>query len=43
MQKYNEEFFRAKANRMAGIVWLALIVIITIFYGSKVSEMRSRT
>ena len=36
MQKYDEEFFRAKANRMAGIVWLALIVIITIFYGSKV-------
>ena len=36
MQKYDEEFFRAKANRMAGIVWLALIVIITVFYGSKV-------
>ena len=38
MQKYDQEFFRAKANRMAGIVWLALIVIITIFYGSKVNS-----
>lgn len=36
MQQYDEEFFRGKANRRAGIVWLALIVIITVFYGSKV-------
>ena len=33
MQEYDESFFRAKANKRAGITWLALIFIATIYYG----------
>ena len=35
MQEYYESFFRAKANKRAGITWLALIFIATIYYGIK--------
>lgn len=35
MQEYDESFFRAKANKRAGITWLALIFIATIYYGIK--------
>lgn len=35
MQEYDESFFRAKANKRAGITWLALIFISTIYYGIK--------
>lgn len=35
MQEYDESFFRAKANKRAGIIWLALIFIATIYYGIK--------
>ncbi len=35
MQEYDELFFRAKANKRAGITWLALIFIATIYYGIK--------
>ena len=28
MQEYDESFFRAKANKRAGITWLALIFIV---------------
>ena len=35
MQEYDESFFRAKANKRAGIAWLALIFIATIYYGIK--------
>lgn len=35
MQEYDESFFRAKANKRAGITWLALIFIATIHYGIK--------
>lgn len=35
MQEYDESFFRAKANKRAGITWLALIFIVTIYYGIK--------
>lgn len=35
MQEYDESFFRAKANKRAGITWLALIFIATINYGIK--------
>lgn len=35
MQEYDEAFFRAKANKRAGITWLALIFIATIYYGIK--------
>lgn len=34
-QEYDESFFRAKANKRAGITWLALIFIATIYYGIK--------
>lgn len=35
MQEYDEAFFRAKANKRAGITWLALIFIAIIYYGIK--------
>lgn len=35
MQEYDESFFREKANKRAGITWLALIFIATIYYGIK--------
>lgn len=35
MQEYDESFFRAKANKRAGITWLALIFVATIYYGIK--------
>lgn len=35
MQEYDESFFKAKANKRAGITWLALIFIATIYYGIK--------
>ena len=35
MQEYDESFFRVKANKRAGITWLALIFIATIYYGIK--------
>lgn len=35
MQEYDESFFRAKANKRAGITWLALIFIAIIYYGIK--------
>lgn len=35
MQEYDESFFRAKANKRAGITWLALIFIATVYYGIK--------
>ena len=35
MQEYDESFFSAKANKRAGITWLALIFIATIYYGIK--------
>lgn len=35
MQEDDESFFRAKANKRAGITWLALIFIATIYYGIK--------
>lgn len=35
MQEYDESFFRAKANKRAGITWLALIFIATIYMVSR--------
>ncbi len=32
MQNYDEKYFRAKANRRAGVTWLILMLLITIFY-----------
>ena len=38
MQNYDEKYFNAKANRRAGTTWLALMVIVTVYYGVKVSS-----
>ena len=44
MQKYDESFFREKANKRAGTTWLTLMVIVSIYYGVKVSsgELQSK-
>lgn len=38
MQSYDEKYFNAKANRRAGTTWLSLMLIVTIYYGVKMSE-----
>lgn len=38
MQSYDEKFFRMKANVRAGITWLVLMILITIFYAQKLSN-----
>ncbi len=38
MQNYDESYFRAKANRRAGTTWLTLMIIVTIYYGVKMSQ-----
>ncbi len=37
MQSYDEAYFRAKANKRAGMTWLILIVLISAYYGAKVA------
>lgn len=38
MQNYDQNYFDAKANRRAGTTWLVLMVIVTVFYGAKMSS-----
>ncbi len=38
MQNYDEKYFNAKANRRAGTTWLSLMLIVTIYYGVKMSQ-----
>ena len=38
MQNYDEAYFREKANRRAGTIWLILMVIVSIYYGVKMSQ-----
>lgn len=38
MQSYDEKYFKSKANRRAGTTWLTLMLIVTIYYGVKMSE-----
>ena len=38
MQNYDEAYFREKANRGAGTIWLILMVIVSIYYGVKMSQ-----
>lgn len=38
MQTYDEKYFAAKANRRAGTTWLTLMLIVTIYYGVKMSQ-----
>lgn len=36
MQTYDEKYFRAKANRRAGMTWLVLLILTSFYYGTKV-------
>ena len=36
MKEYDEAFFTAKANKLAGLTWLILMVIVSAYYGIKV-------
>jgi len=38
MQNYDETYFRTKANRRTGTIWLILMVIVSIYYGVKMSQ-----
>ena len=38
MRDYDERYFNAKANKRAGTTWLMLMLIVTIYYGVKVSN-----
>ncbi len=37
MQNYDEEYFRGKANIKAGITWIVLMTLVTVFYGMKMA------
>ncbi|MBQ6814511.1 MAG: methyl-accepting chemotaxis protein [Lachnospiraceae bacterium] len=36
MQNYDEKYFRAKANKRAGTIWLVLLIFVNVYYGTKV-------
>jgi len=38
MQKHDQKYFDAKANRRAGITWLALLIIVTVYYAAKMMD-----
>ncbi len=38
MREYDENYFRAKANRRAGTTWLTLMIIVTIYYAAKMMD-----
>ena len=38
MPKYDEKYFNAKANNRAGKTWLTLMIIVTVFYGVKMTQ-----
>ena len=38
MQNYDESYFNAKANRRAGTTWLVLLIIVTVYYWSKMKD-----
>ena len=37
MREYDEKYFKAKANKRAGITWLTLMIIVTVYYAVKMS------
>ena len=37
MHSYDEKYFDAKANKRAGTTWLTLMVIVTVYYATKMS------
>ena len=38
MQNHDERYFKANANKRAGATWLALMLIVTVYYGVKMSH-----
>lgn len=38
MQNYEQKYFDVKANKRAGITWLTLMLIVTIYYGAKMAQ-----
>ncbi len=38
MQSYDQKYFDAKANRRAGTTWLIIMLIVTLYYATKISE-----
>lgn len=38
MHEYDEAFFRAKANKRAGLTWLTLMIIASVYYGIRVAS-----
>lgn len=38
MQTYDEKYFNEKANTRAGITWLILMLIVSVYYGAKMAE-----
>ncbi len=38
MQNYDDAYFRAKANRRGGTIWLILLIIATVYCGVKMTE-----
>lgn len=38
MQNYDQKYFDTKANKRAGTTWLTLMLIVTIYYGVKMSQ-----
>ncbi len=38
MQNYDEKYFNEKTNKRAGTTWLMLMLIVTVYYGVKMSE-----
>ncbi len=38
MKDYDESYFRAKANRRAGTIWLMLLIFVNVYYGVKVTQ-----
>ena len=38
MQTYDQKYFDAKANRRAGTTWLVIMLIVTVFYATKIGE-----
>ena len=38
MQNYDESYFRAKANRRAGTTWLFLMIVVSVYYATKIGS-----
>ncbi len=38
MQSYDQKYFDAKANRRAGTTWVIILLIVTLFYATKIGD-----